>query len=435
MATVYRGGMTGGSREERLSEAFVDLADTLVDDFDVLDFLHALATHCIALLDVDEAGLMLADGSGRLVVTASSTEQVRLLELFEVQNDEGPCLDCYASGEPVVVDDLAADQPPTWPRFGAEATAAGFRSVVALPLRLRNETIGALNLFRAEPGAAGRGRPVAGAGTGRRRHDRHPPGARQQPARAARPAAPGGPEQSHRDRAGQGGPRGACGRARRCRLPAAARLRPQPRAAALRGRPPGRGPRPRPRPDVRRSARRLRRVLGSPRAGRGVVDWCLRPGPGGPSSAPRSGEDSDEHLRGPHSRASSRRGGGRPSSRPRGRTTPRRTAGARRRAGRERARHQRGPARLRSHHPHAPAPAAAASGSGWPTWARGSRGGSRCRPAAATAVGSSSSRPSPPTGASTGSPTAARRSGASSPTDAAEQPSLSDAAVTQVIFR
>jgi transcriptional regulator with GAF, ATPase, and Fis domain len=153
MVTVYPGGMAGGSREGRLSEAFVDLADTLVDDFDVLDFLHALARHCIALLDVDEAGLMLADSSGRLVVTASSTEQVRLLELFEVQNDEGPCLDCYASGEPVVVDDLATDQPPTWPRFGAEATAAGFRSVVALPLRLRNETIGALNLFRAEPGA------------------------------------------------------------------------------------------------------------------------------------------------------------------------------------------------------------------------------------------------------------------------------------------
>jgi transcriptional regulator with GAF, ATPase, and Fis domain len=144
--------MTGGSREERLSEAFVDLADTLVDDFDVLDFLHALATHCIALLDVDEAGLMLADGSGRLVVAASSTEQVRLLELFEVQNDEGPCLDCFATGEPVLVDDLATEQQPRWPRFEAEATAAGFRSVVALPLRLRNETIGALNLFRAEPG-------------------------------------------------------------------------------------------------------------------------------------------------------------------------------------------------------------------------------------------------------------------------------------------
>ena len=152
MAEDYREGMMKGSREERLAGAFVDLADTLVDDFDVLDFLHSLATHCIALLDVDEAGLMLADGSGRLVVAASSTEQVRLLELFEVQNDEGPCLDCYASGEPVLIEDLAADQPPTWPRFGAEATAAGFRSVVALPLRLRNETIGALNLFRADPG-------------------------------------------------------------------------------------------------------------------------------------------------------------------------------------------------------------------------------------------------------------------------------------------
>ena len=157
MTEDYRDGMTGGSREERLAVAFVDLADTLVDDFDVLDFLHSLATHCIALLDVDEAGLMLADGSGRLVVAASSTEQVRLLELFEVQTDEGPCLDCYASGEPVLIEDLAVDQPPTWPRFGAEAIAAGFRSVVAIPLRLRNETIGALNLFRADPGPLAEG--------------------------------------------------------------------------------------------------------------------------------------------------------------------------------------------------------------------------------------------------------------------------------------
>jgi transcriptional regulator with GAF, ATPase, and Fis domain len=145
--------MSGASREERLARAFVELADTLVDDFDVLDFLHSLATHCVALLDVDAAGLMLADSSGRLVVAASSTEQVRLLELFEVQNDDGPCLDCFATGEAVVAQDLMSGQEPRWPRFESEAAAAGFRSVVALPLRLRSETIGALNLFRADPGA------------------------------------------------------------------------------------------------------------------------------------------------------------------------------------------------------------------------------------------------------------------------------------------
>ena len=152
MESAYRGGMSEGSREDKLAGAFVDLADTLVDDFDVLDFLHSLATHCIALLDVDAAGLMLADSEGQLRVAASSTEQVRLLELFEVQNDEGPCLDCFSTGEPVAVDDLAEVEPQRWPRFNAEAAGAGFRSVVALPLRLRSETIGALNLFRVVPG-------------------------------------------------------------------------------------------------------------------------------------------------------------------------------------------------------------------------------------------------------------------------------------------
>lgn len=152
MTEAYRGGVTGRAREQRLMDAFVELADTLVADFDVLDFLHGLATHCVDLLDVDAAGLMLADRDGRLRVAASSTEQVRLLELFELQNDEGPCLDCFSQGEAVAVDDVLAAEGGRWPRFGPNATAAGFRSVIALPLRLRNETIGVLNLFRAGSG-------------------------------------------------------------------------------------------------------------------------------------------------------------------------------------------------------------------------------------------------------------------------------------------
>jgi transcriptional regulator with GAF, ATPase, and Fis domain len=147
-----RGGTSGdGLREQLLTDAFVDLADTLVDDYDVLDFLHGLAAHCIALLDVDEAGLMLADPTGRLRVAASSTEQVRLLELFEVQHDEGPCFDCFTIGSSVTADDLG-DESPRWPRFGPEALAMGFHSVVAVPLRLREQSIGALNLFRVSPG-------------------------------------------------------------------------------------------------------------------------------------------------------------------------------------------------------------------------------------------------------------------------------------------
>lgn len=152
MGRDYRGDMTADRREQRLSQAFVDLADTLVADYDVLDFLHGLAAHCVSLLAVDAAGLMLADGSGTLRVAASSTEQVRLLELFELQNEAGPCLDCYATGNPVVDDDLAAGDTERWSDFGRAATLSGFRSVVALPLRLRDLTIGALNLFSTEPG-------------------------------------------------------------------------------------------------------------------------------------------------------------------------------------------------------------------------------------------------------------------------------------------
>jgi transcriptional regulator with GAF, ATPase, and Fis domain len=141
----------GEPREQQVAEAFVDLADTLVDDYDVLDFLHGLAAHCVALLDVDAAGLVVADATGALRVAASSTEQVRVLELFELQNEEGPCLECFRTGASVTADDL--EEPAgAWARFAREARGAGFRSVVALPLRLRDQTIGALNMFRSQPG-------------------------------------------------------------------------------------------------------------------------------------------------------------------------------------------------------------------------------------------------------------------------------------------
>jgi hypothetical protein len=93
---------------ERLSTTFVELADTLVADFDVLDFLHLLTTSCTQLLDVSAAGVLPADGAGDLRVMAASSEQVRLLELFQLQNDQGPCLDCFHSGRPVSVTDLSA---------------------------------------------------------------------------------------------------------------------------------------------------------------------------------------------------------------------------------------------------------------------------------------------------------------------------------------
>jgi len=138
------------TRERDLAEAFVDAADTLVDDFDVIDFLHTLAERCVQLLDVDAAGLMLADYRGALHATAASTENARLLELFELQADAGPCVDCYRTGQAIVNADLHANQE-RWPKFAEAAQATGFVAVHALPLRLRTTTIGALNLFCAHP--------------------------------------------------------------------------------------------------------------------------------------------------------------------------------------------------------------------------------------------------------------------------------------------
>ena len=131
---------------EKLAGTFVRLADTLVEDFDVHDLLQTLASRCVDLFGVGAAGLLLADEHGRLQVVVSSNERTRLLELFQVQNDEGPCLDCFRTGGPVKVDDLAMAQQ-RWPGFVAHAVAEGFGSVVALPMRLRGEAIGALNLF------------------------------------------------------------------------------------------------------------------------------------------------------------------------------------------------------------------------------------------------------------------------------------------------
>jgi GAF domain-containing protein len=139
------------TNENLLIRTLVELADNLVDDFDVVDLLTLLADRCVEVLDVAAAGVMLAALSGALQVVASSSEAMRVLELFELQADQGPCVDCYATGEPVVNVDLAAADT-RWSRFASEAVAAGFGSVHALPLRLRGRTIGALNMFRADQG-------------------------------------------------------------------------------------------------------------------------------------------------------------------------------------------------------------------------------------------------------------------------------------------
>jgi transcriptional regulator with GAF, ATPase, and Fis domain len=150
-AAVHEFEQVSGMDGRLLSETFVELADIMVVGFDVIDFLHMLTDRSTQLLDVSAAGLLLADPRGELRVVAASSERARLLELFQIQNDQGPCLDCYRSGQPVAVADLRMEGR-RWPRFAPAAREAGFASVQALPLRLRSQIIGALNLFRAAPG-------------------------------------------------------------------------------------------------------------------------------------------------------------------------------------------------------------------------------------------------------------------------------------------
>jgi transcriptional regulator with GAF, ATPase, and Fis domain len=140
----------GQDREQLLMATFVELADTLVADFDVTDFLHGLADRAVQLLGVDAAGLMLADQRGSLRVVASSTEQARLVELFQLQHDQGPCLECFQSGSPVYEADMAA-AAQRWPVFAPAAVDAGFAAMQALPMRLRDDVIGAMNLFMYTP--------------------------------------------------------------------------------------------------------------------------------------------------------------------------------------------------------------------------------------------------------------------------------------------
>ncbi len=140
-------------RQQQLAAVFVEIADTLVDDFDVIDFLQLLADRCVNVVDVSAAGLLLTDQRGTLRVVAASTEETKLLELFQLQADQGPCLDCIRTGNPVAVSDLSGAMARRWPLFAPEARRTGFHSVHALPMRLRDEVIGALNLFHTEPGA------------------------------------------------------------------------------------------------------------------------------------------------------------------------------------------------------------------------------------------------------------------------------------------
>jgi GAF domain-containing protein len=143
--------MTESPRETRVLDAVVSLVDTLLEDFDVVDLLTELTEHCAQLLDVASAGFLLADPLGQLRLLAATTEQARELELFQLQADEGPCVECYATGQPVAIADLHA-AAGRWPRFVPAALDAGFASVHAVPMRAAGTVLGALGLFGNHPG-------------------------------------------------------------------------------------------------------------------------------------------------------------------------------------------------------------------------------------------------------------------------------------------
>lgn len=138
-------------REDLLVSTFVQLTNTLVDEFDIIDLLTGLADGCVDLDLAAAAGILLVDSDDKLRVMAASSDRARLLELFQLQNDEGPCLDAFSTKEPVISVDLR-EAKGRWPVFAPEAVDAGFRSVYAIPLRLRSTVIGALNLFGDQAG-------------------------------------------------------------------------------------------------------------------------------------------------------------------------------------------------------------------------------------------------------------------------------------------
>jgi hypothetical protein len=137
---------------QRLAEVFVEVADTLVDEFDVIEFLQLVSIRTAELLNAGAVGLLLADQHGELQFVAASDEAAKYLELFEVQHREGPCLDAFRTGASIFAPDVLAETG-RWPLFAPQAIAAGFGSVHAVPMRLRGEVIGALNLFGRREGA------------------------------------------------------------------------------------------------------------------------------------------------------------------------------------------------------------------------------------------------------------------------------------------
>jgi GAF domain-containing protein len=139
------------SREQKVSSAFVTVADTLIDDYDMVDLLHTLVEVCADILDTDAGGLMLSSANGQLQLVASTSESADLVEILQLDAGEGPCVDCFRTGRSVTVGDIA-ESGSRWPAFREAALGQGFQSVHATPLRLRGTVLGAMNLFSSTVG-------------------------------------------------------------------------------------------------------------------------------------------------------------------------------------------------------------------------------------------------------------------------------------------
>lgn len=144
--------MTALTREARLLETFALLADTLVDDYDVVELLQTLVDACRDLLDTTDAGILLADSSGVLELIVSTSEAAELVEVMQVGAAAGPCVESYRSGSRVSLPNID-DAPEIWREFQRTARDNGFAAVEAIPMRLRDITIGTLNLLRSTPGS------------------------------------------------------------------------------------------------------------------------------------------------------------------------------------------------------------------------------------------------------------------------------------------
>src|SRR4051795_7514533 len=142
---------SGDDRAGELARAFVELAGALASGYDVVELLDRLVQHCVHLLAVDAAGRGLTDAWVTLHVMAATSEQARFLEVLQLHADSGPCLDCYRTGQPVNVDDLTAERG-RWPGLANTVQQDGYHAVHAVPLRFREQTLGAMNLFTIKPG-------------------------------------------------------------------------------------------------------------------------------------------------------------------------------------------------------------------------------------------------------------------------------------------